>query len=506
MPSRARIVPNCFVLPIFRLSLWFLIVLAALLPGGAAGAMPLFKGDKVAKYEESHTTWVYPPWEHTWGVVRATQTHLTFFSLGRATFNNPQGLAVVKLTATDNPKKRGDDDEVTVYGINSGENGIIYNKSMKSIGLYGYSDEGEGNLDQPWDVAALPNGLVFVTDSGHRRVVKLRNVNADLRYVGSFGEDGPGRLVLPRGIAVTEGGVVVVADAGAGAIVFFDTSGAFIRRLGGYQIPVGLDAVDMKSTHLRPRDEYFVVSDSLGRRLRKVRFDGTVLAEVNVAAVEQDQRDPYVGHLTIDLYNNVACTDSVNCHILKFDSKLNFLSSWGEQGRGRAKFDHPTGITIWRRFGQTFVADAGGAQYLWVGVDLMSPPQIELDPKGLVLRMQLSPTERARTEIEIVDDGEVVRKVTTYLGPGPSSFNWVPAHYPLIIDGKLQNPQVPLHDGAYTLRIRLRASYSSRKAFERVFETEFEYPGQPLPVPDSTRSESSRPDSSSTLSKPIHQQ
>lgn len=489
------------VFSLSRLSRSLFAGLAFLFAAQTAFAIPLFRGDKADKYEEDHTTWVYPPWEHTWGIVRATQTHLTFFTLGKATFDNPQGLAVVKLTATDDPEKKGDDDEVTVYGINSGENGIIYNRSMKSIGLYGYEDEGDGNLLAPWDVGALPNGLVFVTDSGHRRIVKLRNVDADLVYEGSFGTEGEGKLVLPRGIDVTDGGTVVVADAGANAVLLYDTSGTFIRRIEGFQSPVGLAAVDRTSKHLRPRDEYFVVSDSLGRRLRKVRFDGTLIDEVNVAAVEPDSADPYVGHLAIDLYNNVACTDSVNSHILKFDSNLRYLSSWGEPGQGRTKFNHPTGITIWRRFGQTFVADATGAQYLWVGVDLTQPPTLTVDPKGPILRMNLSPTERALVTLNLLDDGKLVRNVTRTLGPGPSGFNWVPAHYPLIIKGKLQNAEVPLHSGIYTLRIHLRATYSSRKVFERVFETQVDLPAISS---DSIRTGSTPQDSSSMLSRLIH--
>ncbi|MFH0881410.1 MAG: NHL repeat-containing protein [bacterium] len=491
-----------FTSRIFRLLLPAGFAFFSLFQGMAFGT-PLFKSDKVAKYEEDHTTWVYPPWEHTWGVVRATQAHLTFFTFGKATFINPQGLAAVKLIATDDPDKQGDDDEVTVYGIDSGENSIIYNKSMQSIGLYGYEDEREGNLLSPWDVAALPNGLVFVTDSGHRRVVKLRNVKGELRYEGAFGIEGSGQLVLPRGIDVTDGGTVVVADAGGNAVVLFDTSGAFVRRLEGFQTPVGMAAVDRESPHLRPRDEYFVVSDSLGRRLRKVRFDGTIVAEVNVAEVEQDKRDPYIGHIAIDLYNNIACTDSVNCHLLKFDPQLHFLSSWGEVGKGRAKFNHPTGITIWRRYGQTFVAEATGAQYLWVGVDLTQPPELTVDPKGPVLRMQLSTTERARAIIELVDKGEVVRMVNTNFGPGPSGFNWVPGNYPMIRNGRVERTATPLHGGEYSLRIRLRASYSSRKVFERVFEAKIDLPEAPQPETDTTRTGSSPPDSSSLLSRLI---
>jgi len=454
-----------------------ILILSMLLLTSSLKAAPMFKSDKAEKYEEDHTTWVYPPWKHTWGVVRATQTHLTFFTMGKAEFINPQGLAAVKLMSTDDPETKSDDDEVTVYGINTGENSIIYNRSMQSIGLYGYDQTGEQALSEPWDVAALPNGLVFVTDAGNHRVVKFRNVNADLVYEGSFGADSTVSLVLPRGVAVTGGGKVVVADAGSNSVVIFDTAGVFLNRLTGFIKPVGIEAVDGETSFQRPHDEYIVVSDSLGKRLRKVLFNGYRIAETDVSALP-GLEDVYMGHLTTDLYHNVAVTDSVGCRILKFDPKLKLLAEWGQEGRGRSRFEHPTGIAIWRRYGQTFIAEKGGAHYLWVGVDVSESPDLEVDQERGIIRLGMILTERARMELELLKDGDLVRKTSTYQGPGKCQYNWKPSRFPLIRKGKPVTPTEPLEAGEYTLRIHLRASYSSRKVFERVFETVINFPGE----------------------------
>jgi hypothetical protein len=443
-------------------------------PVQAAAQLPLFKGDREAEYEKDHTTWVYPPWKHTWGVVRATQAHLTFFTLGKAKFINPQGLAVVKLNAQDDPDRKGDDDEVTVYGINSGENSIIYNKSMQSIGLYGYDEEGEKALSEPWDVAASPNGLVYVADAGNRRVVKLRNVNGELLYEDAFGTNPPASLVRPRGISVTGGGRVVVADAGSNRIVLFDTSGTLLNVIDSVLAPLGLEAVDHSSRYQRPREEYIVVTDSGGARLQKFDFEGNLLAAARIADNAPADRPPHAGHLTIDLYHNIVCTDSSNDRILKFDRNLRFLNSWGESGKGRSRFLGPTGITMWRRFGQTFVADSLGAHYLWIGTDLISPPGLEVDADGPILRFKFNMTERSHVRIELFQDNELARSISTIIRPGGAGFNWLPS-LSLPPGGNLRDRK-PLEPGEYRLRLTFRPTYSSRKVFERVLERPIKIP------------------------------
>jgi NHL repeat len=436
--------------------------------------LPFFKKDKADNYEEDHSAWVYPPWEHTWGVVRARESHLNFFTLGKATFDNPQGLAVVRLTATDDPDKKGDDDEVTVYGINTGENAIIYNRSMRKIGLFGYKDEERDFLDTPWDVAALPNGLVFVTDSGNRRVVKFRNIDGDLIYEGDIGTEGEGALVLPRGIDVTDAGYLLVADAGADRVAIYDTSGVFLRAIGGMISPVGLAALDSSSEYTRPSRTYFAVTDSGGQRLRRVNFDGKVLAERDISRNEGVE-GTYGGHVELDLYHNVVVTDSANNCLLKFNDKLELLSVWGQAGDGRTRFDGPTGIAIWRRFGQTFIAHEDGAHYLWVGVDINMPPRLQF-PKPGHLKVGLSLTERAQIDLEILDeDGEILRERTIYKNSGDQNILWQYDKAYFVRPSKDEAPvvkqPVALAPGEYSLRIRLRATYSSRKAFEKVMET-----------------------------------
>lgn len=442
------------------------------------GVPSIFGQDKAADYEEEHTTWVYPPWEHTWGIVRATQTHLTFYSLGESRFVNPQGLAVVRLDATDDPERRGDDDEVTVYGVNSGENSIIYNKSMTSLGFYSGNNLPDRPLDEPWDVAALVNGLVYLTDSGNQRIIKLRNVDAQLEYIATFGTADSVGLVLPRGIDATDGGRVVVADAGSNRVLLFDSTGVLTAALDGFDRPLGIAAVDSQTVYIRRPHDYFVVSDSGGQRIRKMRYDGTLVYEVNVAKAS-GLENPCVGHLDIDLFHNIIATDSVNNCILKFDNKLNFLDAWGQKGKGRSRFVGPTGIAIWRRFGQTFVAEQNGAHYLWVGTDFTHPPRLAID-RGPIIRLTVGLTERSELTLRLLDrKGNVVDDLVLSRFAGTSTINWSLSRKRLPLNLSSDEPihvrrLQPPEPGRYTLEIHFRATYSSTKSFEKVIETEVE--------------------------------
>ena len=89
------------------------------------------------------------------------------------------------------------------------------------------------------------------------------------------------------------------------------------------------------------------------------------------------------GHRTayaaIDYYHNVLITDQHRHCILKFDRDLKLLDVFGSEGSGDNQFIEPRGIAVWKRFGQTFIAEKKGAQYYWVGTDLKSK---QLSVKG----------------------------------------------------------------------------------------------------------------------------
>lgn len=86
------------------------------------------------------------------------------------------------------------------------------------------------HFNQPTDVAALPDGSIYVSDGyGNSRVVKFSAAGEYQFEWGSRG-NGPGQFDLPHGIDVDSAGRVYVADRSNGRIQVFDAGGKFVAQ------------------------------------------------------------------------------------------------------------------------------------------------------------------------------------------------------------------------------------------------------------------------------------
>ncbi len=85
---------------------------------------------------------------------------------------------------------------------------------------------GEETLSGPSDIMVTDEGLIYVADSGNKRIV-VGNLEGDL--VSIIGE---GTLVNPMGVYVTEEKHVYVADRDAEKIFIFDENGELIQTYG----------------------------------------------------------------------------------------------------------------------------------------------------------------------------------------------------------------------------------------------------------------------------------
>src|SRR5262245_23639921 len=174
----------------------------AVLLGGFGALLP---SPAIAAEPAPGTTLVYPPWSHCYGMHRVNQTHLTLRAGFRYKFTNPQGMAACKLAAEDDSTTRRDDDELTVFGVNSGQHMLIFNTSLTAIAFYGREGDGVGQFQLPVGVAAQRDGHVVVADTGNDRLHILRYADDALhheRFVqGSFA----GRpLRRPQGVALEQ--------------------------------------------------------------------------------------------------------------------------------------------------------------------------------------------------------------------------------------------------------------------------------------------------------------
>jgi len=454
---------------------------------------------------EKNTAFIYPPWKHTWGVVKATPFKLRMFVGNKTRFNDPQGIAVARMDSWDDPERTGDDDEITAYGVNSGDNCIIYNRSMYALGVYGL-DRKHTKFKHPWGIAADSKGNVYVADRGNARVVRLFNPKEDLKYKGEIGGPGtePGQFVDPRGVALDGDGNLYVTDVGLGRVSVFDDDGQLKDVWEGFDAPDGIAAVGRSErwNYYRWTKEgvavtdsaklelpFVVVIDSANQRIRKLSHDGVLLAETHASDWSVNKAD--LSFVTLDYHNQLLVTDRNNGCIHKLDRKLNYLTRFGRSGKkGDYRFDQPRGIAVYRRFGQIIVSERKGAQYLWVAVDVPKfETTVHIDTATVIdsvlyhLDLNFYLTEPAYCTFDVVDDvGRFVTRLTRSrrrFHAGEQQYTWWGVKLPKSLpDNSPQPPSGyelgnPLPLGEYRVRAQFRATYSSRDFFNTEREAVF---------------------------------
>lgn len=354
------------------------------------------------------TTLVYPPFRHA-PVHKAGKLHLMAFMalIGRLDIvpDEPSAITGVRLEATDDPENPSDDDDLTVYAVNSGQNNIIYNSSMQTLDVY----EGKTRiqkLSRPKGIAASAKGDVWITDTGNHRVVRLFNPGTSLTYVGYFGKKGkkPGEFDEPNGIALDANSHIYIADTGNDRIQIFDREGKFISFFGNptdsassFYSPTALAIADAGFGESAFQENFVVIIDLNGTRLRKFSPDGRFLS--GIYSEEYGYPRVHLTSVALDYYHNIWVTDLLNHCIHKFDRNLNYITSFGRVGMEDYEFFEPRAIFIGKKFGQVFILDKFSGQYYHIGTDILNM-DIRADSTHVYFRFLLTETSRLSVRIE----------------------------------------------------------------------------------------------------------
>lgn len=446
------------------------------------------------------TTIVFPSFLHTLGVRKATKTHLYLFVKNRVQVRDPQGIAAVRLHSWDDPARTQDDDEITVYGVNSGQNVVIYNTSMNSIGVYGLYEKGERALKGSTGITAHADGDVYLADTGNDRIVHFFNPKRELQFVRALGRRGkaPGEFTAPRGVALTAGKLLFVADTENHRVQVFrddvlqQSWGEAGRNGSQLWRPEGIAATDISEPWSYYKDSFVVVVDLDGKRLQKFSLDGRYIAGKRVEEFDAPSAD--LNYCAIDYYSNIYVTDTATHCLHKFDRQLNYLCRYGRYGEGDKEFIEPRGIAIYKRFGQVLIVEKEAAQYYWVGTDIFdvraSSYYASSPASGPLLQVDYFLTEPSFVTLQIVDEDGAVLGTPVENGFRSSG------QQREILNGRWQAvastfsdvgsaftqglpPQPPVRSGKYGVRIRIAATYSSYRYFEKTVESRLELGASP---------------------------
>lgn len=409
----------------------------------------------VGDYKPS--TLMVPPFKHSMGFYRASKYYLNLFLGPRFDYNDPQGITAVKLRELDNPRTHRDDDELTIFAVNSGSGEIVYNVGFEAIKVF------KKDLTKPKGIAALPSGLVYLADWGNNRVLKLQYEKGSLDIKSIISQN----LEHPFGVAVDSRGNLYVTDMNHCQIKVFgpDDSlklafGREGKNKGEFLSPTGIAVIDADDSLNFYKDNFIVVIDNDGQRLQTFDLQGHFLKSAGL--IDIGLAEAKFVYAAIDRYGNVYVSDSLNNQIHKLDHDLRYIISHGRSGVNEGEFLSPRGISIWKRFGQVLLTEKEGGQYLWIGIDGLFigcfPEEFVPAEKGTTIALYL--TEMGDVKIQInKTTGERVRDLISAMRQPPGDF--------LIVWDGLDNSGKAVLPDIYDVRIILRATYGSRYYFTK---------------------------------------
>lgn len=463
----------------------------------ATAALPAQVIEKKKVHEE--TTLVYPPARHA-PIHKAGAVQLMAFMalLGRTDIrpSDPQGLAAVRLKSTDDPLNRSDDDDLTVYGLNSGQHNIIFNSSMLTLDVY----EGKGprqKLKHPKGIAGDPAGNVYVADTGHNRVVKLHNPGNHLTFVRAAGQEGSqtGQFREPTGIAVGPSGRVYVCDYGNDRVQVMDGDLSPMYAIGNrsdssvamaqFFRPYAIALSETGDSNSYYQEDFLVVVDLNNSRIQKLTSDGRFIR--GISSTEYGYQRVFLTSVALDYFGSVWVTDLFNHCIHKFDHDLNYITSFGHIGEGDGEFFEPRSIAIGKRFGQVFIADKNFAQYYHIGTDVLN---FNISMKDTILHFDFFLTEYSKVSARIVnEEGVLVAKLCTnrLMTLGRQSLQWDRRRTSRITQplrkavDSLETMREPIlasefmPSGLYKIIVEARTTYPYSRYFTKTIEVEFAY-------------------------------
>jgi uncharacterized protein (TIGR03663 family) len=232
------------------------------------------------------------------------------------------------------------------------------------VAQFGTTGSALAHLNGPRDVAAAPNGNLYVADSLNHRVVEY---TAAGHFVRAFGGPGTGTAQFstndsPEGLAFGPDGLLYVADTWNQRIQVFKQDGTFVRAWGGP--PIGTangQFYGPRSIAVAPTGTVYV-ADTGNKRIQAFSPTGKFLFAFGSSGTANGQFDE-PSAVAVSKSGEVYVADFWNQRVQVFSAKGTYLRSWQVAAWTPNSYDEPY-LTISPKTGNVFLADPSEQQVL----------------------------------------------------------------------------------------------------------------------------------------------
>ncbi|MDQ3930413.1 MAG: SMP-30/gluconolactonase/LRE family protein, partial [Chloroflexota bacterium] len=235
----------------------------------------------------------------------------------------------------------------------------------------------------PGGLAIDAQGNVYVADTWNHRIQKFDSEGHFVKAWGSFisladpaladAPDKDSRFYGPRGVAIGPDGNVYVTDTGNKRVLIFDAEGTFVRKIdsgmsptratpdypfsqpGELNEPIGI-AVDAQGN--------VYVADVNNRRIQKFDAAGQPVAQWPVPAPNWDPGPYNEPFLALDGQGNLYATAPTGKAVLKFDANGQVAAT--KNSNSGVTLNLPTGLALGPG-GKVYVVDTGANSVVDLG-------------------------------------------------------------------------------------------------------------------------------------------
>lgn len=339
------------------------------------------------RYKESQSQW---PFVHNFSFYLRKDIASSLWNYSPETPSQPPAedeyaKKTVQLTATraiggagvgngqfNNPRNIAFDAQGNMYVADSDNNRIQkFDPTGKFLTMWGSRSPDNApapanTFNQPWGIAVDKAGNVYVADTWNHRIQKF---DSNGKFLTTWGTNGDTRGVAqgmplqfygPRAIVIDAQGNLYVTDTGNKRVMKFTPNGDPLGQFGGVGAENGQfqEQVGLGID----REGNFYVADTWNQRIQKFDSGFNFLMQWHVEAWDTQTvvNKPY---LAVDADGNVFVTDPEGARVIKFSNDGKLLSVFGNIGVDLSSFNLPTGLAFDAQ-GNLYVADSGNQRIL----------------------------------------------------------------------------------------------------------------------------------------------